>query len=109
MAYHGKFKIGNTQYPFASTLFGTCSSAASSQEKAVTCADFNQLLTGVVITVKFSNTNSAENPTLNVNSTGAKPIFRYTNTRPSTTQTTSWTDGGIVRFLYDGTHWLIVR
>ena len=83
--------------------YGACSTAAGTAAKTVTLSGF-VLATGAEITVKFSFTNTAANPTLNVNSTGAKGI-RYKNAAvPS---------GYIVanktyRFVYDGTYWQIV-
>jgi hypothetical protein len=35
------------------------------------------LVQGAAITVKFTTENTAANPTLNINSTGAKPIKTY--------------------------------
>lgn len=83
--------------------YGACSTAAGTAAKTVALSGF-VLATGAEITVKFSATNTAANPTLNVNSTGAKAI-RYKNAAvPS---------GYIVanktyRFVYDGTYWQIV-
>ena len=83
--------------------YGTCSTAAETAAKVMSLPDFT-LDTGAEITVKFSATNTAANPTLNVNSTGAKGI-RYKNAAvPS---------GYIVanktyQFVYDGTYWQIV-
>ena len=54
--------------------FGVCSTAAESKEKVVTCVGY-KLATGSRIEVKFSTTNTATEPTLNVNNTGAKPVF----------------------------------
>lgn len=54
--------------------YGTCSTAAATAEKTVACTGFS-LVTGSEITVKFTVTNTAANPTLNVNSTGAKAIY----------------------------------
>lgn len=54
--------------------YGTCSTAASTAAKVVTCADFD-LVSGTTIMVKFSYANSASTPTLNVNGKGAKNIF----------------------------------
>ena len=55
--------------------YGTCSTAAATAEKAVALTGF-VLATGAVIRVKFTVTNTAANPTtLNVNATGAKPIY----------------------------------
>ena len=54
--------------------YGTCSTAAATAAKTVACTGF-ALVTGAEITVKFTVTNTAANPTLNVNSTGAKAIY----------------------------------
>lgn len=56
------------------TTYGTCSTAAATAAKAVVCIGF-ALVTGAKIDVKFTVTNTAANPTLNVNDTGAKPIY----------------------------------
>ena len=54
--------------------YGTCSTAAATAAKTVACSGFT-LVTGAEITVKFTVTNTAASPTLNVNSTGAKAIY----------------------------------
>ena len=54
--------------------YGTCSTAAATAAKVVACTGF-ALVTGAEITVKFTVTNTASSPTLNVNSTGAKSIY----------------------------------
>ncbi len=56
------------------TNFAVCSTAAATAAKTVSCTGFT-LITGAEITVFFNTTNTATNPTLNVNNTGAKPIF----------------------------------
>lgn len=54
--------------------YGTCSTAAATAAKVVSCTGFS-LVTGAEITVKFTVTNTAASPTLNVNGTGAKAIY----------------------------------
>lgn len=54
--------------------YGTCSTAAATAAKVVACTGY-ALVTGAEIAVKFTVTNTAANPTLNVNGTGAKPIY----------------------------------
>lgn len=54
--------------------YGTCSTVAATAAKVVSCSNF-ALITGAEITVKFTTTNTAANPTLNVNNTGAKAIY----------------------------------
>ncbi len=53
--------------------YAVCSTAEGTQAKACVCAGF-ALVTGAEIAVKFTKTNTQANPTLNVNSTGAKAI-----------------------------------
>lgn len=58
------------------TLSGTCSTAAGTAAKVLTTTAGNTTLAnGTVIFVKFSVDNTASNPTLNVDGTGAKPIY----------------------------------
>lgn len=54
--------------------YGVCSTVAATAAKVVSLAGFT-LATGASIKVKFAVTNTAANPTLNVNGTGAKPIY----------------------------------
>ena len=88
--------------------YGTCSTGASTVAKTVT-VDSNSftLKTGACVRVKFSNTNSASSPTLNVNGTGAKAIKRYGTTAVSTSANSSWSAGSVVELTYDGTYWVI--
>lgn len=54
--------------------YGVCSTDASTAAKTVQIDGF-ELREGAVVYVKFTNSNSASNPTLNVNSKGAKAIY----------------------------------
>ena len=87
--------------------FGTCSTAAGTAAKtvSVTTGTFN-LETGARVSVKFSNANTAETPTLNVNSKGAKNIFH--NGAQITTGANKALLAGICDFVYDGTQWHLV-
>lgn len=106
MSYVGKITAGGvSNAPIGSTLYGTCDTAGGTAAKVVTCADFDKLLTGVTIHVKFTNSNTVASPTLNVNSTGAKNIYKYGTTAPGTTAATSWQAGSVVSFTYDGSYW----
>ena len=89
--------------------FGTCSEAAGTAAKTVTVDSSFVLVTGASVAVKFTNTNSVANPTLNVNSTGAKAIMRYGTTTASTSAASSWNAGAIVTFVYDGTYWVMTK
>lgn len=107
MSYIGNVKVGSTTHLVGSTLYGTCNSAAVTVAKTVTCANFDQLLTGVTIHVKFSSSNTADNPTLNVNGTGAKPIMRHGSWPPGKTEISSWPPNSVVSLTYDGTNWVM--
>ena len=87
------------------TFFGTSSESASTVAKTVTVDNSFTLTTGVEVSVKFTNTNSVANPTLNVNNTGAIAIKRYGTTAPSTSSASSWMAGSVITLTYDGTYW----
>jgi hypothetical protein len=82
--------------------YGTCGTAAATAAKVVDCADFN-LATGATVLVKFTYANSASSPTLNVNSTGAKPIYYRGAALASSLY--QWGAGDVVEFYYNGTQW----
>ena len=86
--------------------YTTCSTAASTAAKTAALTNF-VLTTGSAVKVKFTNTNTASNPTLNVNSTGAKSIMQYGVTPAGITPPESWDDGAVVEFVYDGTNWVM--
>jgi hypothetical protein len=78
--------------------YGVCGTAADTVAKTVTISNLDNFVLekGAVVAVKFTNSNSASNPTLNVNGTGAKNIVRYGTTATSTgTTTTGWTAGAV--------------
>lgn len=89
--------------------FGVCSTAANTAAKTVTVAPaLESLDTGALVFVKFSNSNTVANPTLNVNGLGAKGIRRYGTTTPSTSAASSWNAGSVVALVYDGSYWQMV-
>ena len=90
--------------------FGTCSTAAGTSAKTVTLDDSMSftLEKGASVFVKFTNSNTASNPTLAVNGTTAKSIYRYGSTAPSTTAKSSWQAGSVVHLVYDGSAWIMV-
>ena len=89
--------------------YGTCATAAGTAAKEVVIdGNPNWALTkGSVITVKFTYTNSAAKPTLNVNSTGAYPIY-YNNAE----YTSAGAYGGYanrhITYQFSGTHWVFI-
>ena len=89
----------------ATYQYGTCATAAATAAKVVTLSGFS-LFTGATIQVKFTYANTVANPTLNVNSTGAKTIHAYGASIPASSPY-DWVAGAIVTFVYDGTYWNI--
>ena len=83
--------------------YGTCSTAAATAAKTVACTGF-ALVTGAEITVKFTVTNTASSPTLNVNSTGAKSIY-YNGEAISAGHLAA---NRTYTFRYNGTRWDLV-
>ena len=99
---------------------GLCSTSKSTAAKTVSIDNF-VLKAGVIVTVIFTNGNSADNPTLNVNGTGEIPIkvvkagakvVPVTHTGywrgATTTSIEMWQPYTILEFMYDGTDWVIV-
>ena len=88
--------------------YGVCDAAYGTVEKTATIAEGNFVLeTGATVFIKFTNMNTAVNPTLNINNTGAKPIKRTDNTAVGTTANESWYGGTVVPLTYDGTNWIM--
>lgn len=83
--------------------YGACSTASGTAAKTVALEGF-KLGTGAEVTVKFNNTVTSANPTLNVNNTGAKAIF-YNGAAVASGVLRG---NRFYRFVYDGTHWNLV-
>lgn len=107
MSYASKVTIGDTTHLVGSNLYGICNSEASAVTKVVILPDFDKLLVGVTVHVKFAYSNTAVDPTMNINNLGAKPIYIYGTTSPGVTADTSWDAGAVLSFTYDGTAWII--
>lgn len=86
--------LDNTEYSLRP--HGTCSTAATTAAKTVAITDFT-LCTGATILVKFSNSNTIDNPTLNVNGTGNKPIIHLGHRFDSSIY---------YEFIYNGSNWV---
>ena len=92
-----KGDIGNINY-------GTCDTSGSTVDKETTISGFNLIL-GIEISVKFDNANTVNSPTLNVSSTGAKPLeyMGYPVTNGMIL------DNHVAQFIYDGTSWVLLN
>lgn len=83
--------------------YAECSTAAATAAKTVTLSGFT-LATGARIIVRFTVTNTAANPTLNVNGTGAKAI-QYRNAAISAGYLAA---NRLREFVYDGSAWELI-
>ena len=101
MSYAGKIRINEVDYPMASTLFGVCGSQAGTSAKSVDLTNFDALLDGVVIAIKFTNGNTAANPTLNINGTGARPIMLTETQAAGANGDLSWPAGCVQILAYE--------
>ena len=99
-----------TYLNYANIAYGTCPTAAATAAKVVTTVGDATwtLMAGSTIVVKFTYTNTAQNPTLNVNGTGAKSIWY--NTALITTSALSYagTANRPMKFVYDGTQYVFM-
>lgn len=105
--FSGSYTDLTNKPTIAVLYYGTCSTAAATVAKTVTVDDSFTLQTGAKVTVKFTHSNSASSPTLDVNSTGAKAIKRYSTIAAGASNTTSWYVGSTVQLTYDGSFWII--
>ena len=99
---------------------GVCATAAATGAKTVSISGF-VLYTGVTVKVMFTNGNSNNAPTLNVNSTGAKnikvvkagakitpPVHTGKWRGASSATTEGWQPLTTLELMYDGTDWVII-
>lgn len=109
MAFVGRVRGGTVEGKIGSTLYGVCSTAANVAAKQVAIDGLDELMTGLTIHVKMTNSNTAANPTLTISSVGSGriPIYRYGATAPGTTESESWPAGSTLSMTYDGTAWQI--
>lgn len=110
----GNMYVGSSQGTLIpvnrSPYYGTCTTQASTNAKVVTLDVDNDNFTmkaGVMISVLFSNANTAASPTLNVNNKGAVAIMEYGTTNVSASPR-AWEAGEVVSFVHNGTYWMTV-
>ena len=104
-----RIQIGNDdphQIAIGSSAYGICNTNANEPSKTVNIPGFT-LNPGTTIHVKFTNTNTASNPTLNISNTGAKGIVIYGSTTSGADgYYTGWQAGAVLTLTYDGTNWV---
>lgn len=87
--------------------YGVCDTAANIITKIVTINNFT-LKTGSLFCVKFSNTNTAANPKLLINSGTSYNIKQKDSTNVGTTVGTSWSANSILVLVFDGSDFYIL-
>lgn len=85
------------------SYYGICSTSASVVAQTATIAGFS-LVSGAKAVIKFTNGCTAASPTLNISSTGAKPIYYKGSAVPSGLIAAN----SFVELVYDGTRYNIV-
>lgn len=90
-------------------VFATCSTAANVAAKVATIDTGStfSLTKGAIVAVKFSNTNTASNTTLNVANTGAKSIY-YNNAVYTANSAVAGYKDRYILYMYNGTYWVWV-
>lgn len=90
------------RYAACSTAVGTAAKTAS-----ITAGTLETLTAGVKVSINFTaGTNTANNPSLNINGTGAKQIY-HKGSRITSGNNKALL-AGICDFIYDGTRWHLV-
>lgn len=90
-------------YDRDATYYATSSTSTTTAAKVATVqggGDF-ALKEGATVSVSFDNGNTVSNPTLNVDGTGARPIYTLG------TPYAYWAAGASVIFVYDGSAWQV--
>ena len=103
----GALIVGTANLGGETVWYGSCSTAASTQAKAVTISGITELYEGLSVRIKFANAQSYNGaPQLSLNSLGAKTIKRNANTSAAKNE---WVSGEVLDLVYDGTNWIIVN
>ena len=88
--------------------YGTCSTAAQTQEKAITTTSGDFVLgAGNMLRVSFTNTAGVGGIKLNVDSTGGRNAYTGED-KGTQLNSYSWAAGEIIDFVYDGNFFIVV-
>ena len=89
------------------TAYGTCSSTASTSAKVVVIDDPNwELEVGNIVAIYFPVSNTASNVTLNINNTGAYPIWFNTSEYTGSSTSPCGQKNAYNLYMFNGTHWV---
>jgi len=105
--FYDKTEIDSELSKKKSHYYGTCTTSASTQVKAVTSTDF-VLNTGVVLSVKFTN-NNTYNGTAKLKINDSEDEINVAVVGTTTTSRYYWKAGEVVTFVYDGTNFIMAE
>lgn len=90
--------------------YGTCDTDAATAEKVVTVSGGSNwtLTPGAMVCVKFTNTNTAQNPTLNVNGTGAKSIIYGASSISTSNLGYAGYANRYINYVYNGSNYVFI-
>ena len=99
---------GTASASVAGNYYAECDTSASTPAKVITvpATEYFVLQVGDIVNVKFTYTNTATNPTLNINNTGNKSIVYDTSAVTTDNLWAGGEAGRITSFMYDGTNWV---
>ena len=106
MSSDDKIKLDNTNI-----AYGTCDTSANTSAKVIKLDDLYSnwgLKKGSIIIVKFSNTNTASNPTFNVNGTGAKSVIYNTSTITTSSLNYAGYASRTAMYVYNGSQFVFM-
>lgn len=97
---------------YTNIAYCTCDTPATTAEKTIKIdsnSNSNWTLTvGSIIVVKFTATNSADNPTFNVNGTGAKSVYYSSAVITTSSKSIAGYANRPCMYMYDGTNYVFL-
>ena len=96
------YKVGKVNNPKPSLYFGVCDTAESVATKVVTINDLTAetLVAGTHITIYFTNANTVETPSINLNGIGTFNVVSFSGNR--------WSAGTIINFVYNNSQLYLI-
>lgn len=103
MSKEDKSKLDNTNVAYA-----TCGTAGGTSAKTAAIVGNKNwaLKAGAIVGIKFTNTNTASNCTLNVENTGAKQIWYNSGAYTGAAEYVLGSANKIIWYMFDGTYWV---
>ena len=100
------YDVKDTEARRSRVFVGTCPTAAATAAKAISVDSDFTLEKGREIAIKFTYTNTANNPTFSINSGTAKSVFYNTGVITTSNKDKAGTSNLYNYYIYDGTNWV---